>query len=237
MSPSGGGALNQFGIDFATAGKTWTQTLCQQDSDQDGLSNGVELGDPNCIWSTGATPQFDKGIRHPGIKEGESSQYDSCTTFTPPPVSSILNVQFNLTLHHVKPVETKYVCSPMKFPSDKKRWVSKFQPIVENPAVVHHILIYACNSPVTSESPNCLDMSASCPTIIYAWAVGAKDFCLPENIGIPVGMHGMTNMVMEIHYDNPTLVDNIIDSSGVKMMLTDIAPLHEAGILMIGGQR
>lgn len=34
----------------------WTKTLCEKDSDGDGLSNGVELGDPCCIWVPGAIP-------------------------------------------------------------------------------------------------------------------------------------------------------------------------------------
>ena len=49
----------------------WTNTLCEKDSDGDGLSNGLELGDPSCTWAKGATPQFDRGITHPGIATSE----------------------------------------------------------------------------------------------------------------------------------------------------------------------
>ena len=49
-NPGGGSWRNVFGQDFFAAGKTWTKELCEKDSDCDGLSNGYELGDPDCTW-------------------------------------------------------------------------------------------------------------------------------------------------------------------------------------------
>lgn len=51
VSSSGGGARNKFGLDVGaitgTANKPfWSATLAAKDSDGDGFSNGVELGDP-----------------------------------------------------------------------------------------------------------------------------------------------------------------------------------------------
>ena len=45
-----------FGKDFLAAERQWTKTLCEQDSDGDGRSNGDELGDPNCVWKKGGVP-------------------------------------------------------------------------------------------------------------------------------------------------------------------------------------
>ncbi|XP_052089896.1 temptin-like isoform X4 [Mytilus californianus] len=64
----GGGARNQFGLDFKTAGFKWTKELCQTDSDQDGRTNGQELGDPDCTWIKGGTPSG-AASGHPGICE------------------------------------------------------------------------------------------------------------------------------------------------------------------------
>ena len=65
---SGGGSFrNVFGQDFFAAGKKWTKELCMQDSDCDGLSNGYELGDPDCTWEPGQTPSRTTGITHPGF--------------------------------------------------------------------------------------------------------------------------------------------------------------------------
>lgn len=50
----------------------WTKDLCQKDSDGDGVSNGEELGDPNCEWQRGGTPQR-AAKSHPGVCEPVSS--------------------------------------------------------------------------------------------------------------------------------------------------------------------
>ena len=70
--PQGGGPNNPFGRDFALAGRTWTVDLCSLDSDQDGMTNGEELGDPYCQWvDFGALPNITNrdNLTHPGICE------------------------------------------------------------------------------------------------------------------------------------------------------------------------
>ncbi|XP_052695550.1 temptin-like [Crassostrea angulata] len=59
---------NPFAQAFAAAGHVWTADLCNADSDGDGTSNGAELGDPNCVWTAGATPER-SSTGHPGICE------------------------------------------------------------------------------------------------------------------------------------------------------------------------
>lgn len=44
---------NVFGEDFVKFGWRWTSELCHADSDGDGLTNGEEVGDPDCVWQQG----------------------------------------------------------------------------------------------------------------------------------------------------------------------------------------
>ena len=44
----------------------WDYCLCTHDSDGDGMTNGEELGDPNCVWSLGDLPEFLEAPSHPG---------------------------------------------------------------------------------------------------------------------------------------------------------------------------
>jgi hypothetical protein len=48
----GSGPMNPFGRDFVNVSGNWA-VLCHLDSDGDGLSNGLEVGDPCCRWKTG----------------------------------------------------------------------------------------------------------------------------------------------------------------------------------------
>ena len=55
FSPQGG-AVNGFGYDVSLtlqSGNVNWRAVCELDSDGDGLSNGEELGDPNCMWLGG----------------------------------------------------------------------------------------------------------------------------------------------------------------------------------------
>jgi len=66
MNHSGGGDRNPFGLAFAANNHTWTTALCQMDSDQDGETNGQELGDPTCVWTPG-TNTTNPVRSHPGV--------------------------------------------------------------------------------------------------------------------------------------------------------------------------
>ncbi|KAJ8320514.1 hypothetical protein KUTeg_002101 [Tegillarca granosa] len=73
LNSNGGGDRNQFGLDFASNDRVWNSTLCNMDSDNDGITNGAELGDVNCLWvaSDATTDQYltYTGITHPGMDQ------------------------------------------------------------------------------------------------------------------------------------------------------------------------
>ncbi|EQC29657.1 hypothetical protein SDRG_12661 [Saprolegnia diclina VS20] len=69
VDPSGGGARNAFGKDFAANGLAWNTALCKLDSDGDGATNGEELGDPCCTWTAGAALTSTAAPTSPGTKD------------------------------------------------------------------------------------------------------------------------------------------------------------------------
>jgi len=64
---------NLFGDDFIDAGHAWTVALCRLDSDGDGQTNGMELGDPECTWVRGGAPNRTTHISHPGYSDSTTS--------------------------------------------------------------------------------------------------------------------------------------------------------------------
>lgn len=93
----GGAARNKFGKDFKRAGKFYPgndvdgipKWFCIQDSDDDGIINAAELGDPDCKWlahaddpvaRSRANLELLKDISDPGDAESRPActQDDTC---------------------------------------------------------------------------------------------------------------------------------------------------------------
>lgn len=66
----GGGEVNSFGQDF-DAFREWPM-LYDLDSDRDGQTNGLELGDPNGVWRPGDTPERTVDLSLPGDRSSKS---------------------------------------------------------------------------------------------------------------------------------------------------------------------
>jgi len=88
--------LNQFGNDWNKYGLTWDIGVCTADSDKDGYTNGDELGDPCCVWSTGNTPARTFPITHPAYATSLLSTYGACSSCLEDGVPVV-----NLTLEEV----------------------------------------------------------------------------------------------------------------------------------------
>ncbi|KAJ0406600.1 hypothetical protein ATCC90586_003111 [Pythium insidiosum] len=69
--------LDSFGRALVAAGRAWTLSLCKGDADGDGQTNGVELGDPCCIWTGKAPPMVTTRVSNPG---DENAKLDLETT-------------------------------------------------------------------------------------------------------------------------------------------------------------
>ena len=86
-APAGGGAANAFGAAFSANGKVWDVTLACADSDSDGWSNGVELGDGCGQWTaaTGRPSPASSGLSHPGLRTSvPANGANNCTTSPDP---------------------------------------------------------------------------------------------------------------------------------------------------------
>ena len=172
LNVNGAGTRNQFGLDFQDkkiGGGVWTKALCERDSDGDGLSNGVELGDPECVWVKGGlAPQFDTGISHPGQKNGEevSRARDSCEKYAAPTAAAVAAhdaASVNLTFtppYNVPTKRTTYTKFAFNMfdiaktagldqgTAAKTLFGTRFGVVNKHENVVHHMILYACDKKV-----------------------------------------------------------------------------------------
>lgn len=100
---SGGPNFNAFGAEFKRSGRNWA-AVCALDSDGDGMTNGEELGDPNCTWTVGAGDEgLERPIGHPGLVCEGGRQVNSLDESLP----------YYYWLHGVLMIMAWVICAPI----------------------------------------------------------------------------------------------------------------------------
>jgi hypothetical protein len=70
--------------------------------------------------------------------------------------------------------------------------------------------------------------------VAYGWAPGEEPFAYPSYLGGPLGTNGFQSFQLEIHYNNPSNVSNIVDNSGVRLYWTTKKRQYDLGLLQLG---
>jgi len=147
---------------------------------------------------------------------------------------------FSMTNLTVPSSETSYMCRAFAFPPDVALHATNFLPIVDRSDVVHHMILYSVDRDYTMlNNIECSSMPAGTQGPVYVWAVGAKEFSLPNIVGLPVASNlgttkGVAYGVLQVHYSNPAKIKNIIDSSGVMIKTTSELRPVSGGLVMLG---
>lgn len=149
--------------------------------------------------------------------------------------------------------ETLYWCTMVKLPLMAQKhhmigYVPKIQP--GNERYVHHMMLYECHDPNPEETfkrhvyksgykcytPNMPEDFKKCRGIVAAWGLGGESFQFPKDAGYPMGQEhgGSTYYMFEVHYENPGRHPNIIDNSGLELLLTPNLRPHDSSMLTVG---
>ncbi|XP_046362311.2 tyramine beta-hydroxylase-like [Haliotis rufescens] len=249
-NPKGGGQRNQFGLDFFAAGQKWTRALCGKDSDGDGRTNGMELGDPTCAWKEGVIPDVTSGITHPGICDpwgGPACSADnawvSCETeefncsATSEPEVQTRTLRFPRM--KVPSTETNYFCQTFDLPADRDYHLIATEPTIDNIHVMHHIRLMGCRDgvPEIHHPRQCYMAERGCNDVIGLWTVGLAGQCLYKEAGFRIGASGYKRVLLELHWNNPEMRGDYHDASGLKIYFTPRLRPYDAGILWTGQER
>lgn len=158
--------------------------------------------------------------------------------------------QFRMENVSVGKVDTLYWCKLFKLPARADTPLQQIgartvvEPIGNTPHV-HHLILYLCDATVDEQLVGESGKEFDCSTeenymskcnseMLYGWAYGSPDEIYPSFLGAQrdANLEGRYAMI-EMHYDNPTMRSDIVDSSGVDVFLTRRKREKEAGILML----
>ncbi|RNA02847.1 dopamine beta-hydroxylase [Brachionus plicatilis] len=148
--------------------------------------------------------------------------------------------------------DTTYWCKVFKLDEKfrHKHHIVAYESVISEASkgIVHHMELFHCfydpredmknyDGPCKSEGkPAGL---TQCRKVIAAWAMGAGRFVYPNEVGGVVGgEHFSPYVVLEIHYDNPKLRKDVIDSSGMRVFYIggpgQKLREYDAGIMEVG---
>ncbi|KAL6747241.1 PHM/PNGase F domain-containing protein [Haematococcus lacustris] len=147
--------------------------------------------------------------------------------------------QLPLSVHtyRVPAATTTYTCTGLPLPDDgTKKHIIRYEPVVTSP-LVHHMILYACSkAPARLNTPLvCNEVPEDCSYPIAFYGPGSGPFNLPAEAGLPFGGPGGVSYVMlQIHYNNPTGLRNAVDSSGITVHYTQQLRPFDMGVLTLG---
>ncbi len=56
----------------------------------------------------------------------------------------------------------------------------------------------------------------------------------PTNVGYPFENENDKYLLLEMHYDNPLELDNIVDDSGMRLYFTKELRVNDLGLMILG---
>ncbi|MFT3765235.1 MAG: peptidylglycine alpha-amidating monooxygenase [Minicystis sp.] len=127
-----------------------------------------------------------------------------------------------------------YVCYGVDVPAGDKKNVTAFVPRIDNTKIVHHVLLYQSDTPVSPTPETCggTVTVGQGKQLVYGWAPGGKPFELPADVGIP--MDATTHYYVQVHYNNIQGLVGEQDTSGFDLCSTTEDRPNAAGMVAFG---
>lgn len=188
---------------------------------------------PNARLSTADTATLDNWIAA-GAPAGSGTCDNQTTTTAPQPLSCNPDQKIRPASAFSMPKENDlYVCYGFDTDATTKRHVIAGAPRIDNPNIVHHVLLYQADAAVSPTPTPCGAGGGTNWRLVTGWAPGAKNFELPPEAGF-AEEQGTTHWAVQIHYNNIKGLDGQLDSSGYDLCSTDQLRPNDADILATG---
>lgn len=126
-----------------------------------------------------------------------------------------------------------YMCFGVDVNVTAKRHVIGLKPLVDNPKIVHHILLFRTEKAESTTPFKCEAFGSSAWNLVAGWAPGGNNLELPPEAGFPQEA-GTTHWVLQIHYNNAANLPGAQDQSGYEICTTDKLRPNDAGVMAFG---
>lgn len=126
-----------------------------------------------------------------------------------------------------------YVCFGFDTNATTKRHIIAGAAHIDNPKVVHHLLVYQTPNAVSGTPAPCSPGGGLNWRLITAWAPGNKNFELPLEAGFAEET-GTTHWAVQIHYNNSGALVGQVDSTGYDFCSTDQLRPNDADVFATG---
>jgi hypothetical protein len=128
-----------------------------------------------------------------------------------------------------------YTCYGFDYPSAMKKHIIGIAPKIDNPKIVHHVLLMQHTASVSGTPTACSEGSIARYRMLYGWAPGVGSFEMPAAAGLPAES-GTTHFVVQIHYNNVTGLAGELDDSGFDLCSTSTLRPNDADIMAFGSR-
>lgn len=164
--------------------------------------------------------------------DSSSGELPDPGAFTPDPSWNRREVRF--PKYQVPAERTTYACASTSFVLDELEHVVAFEAVIDNPEVVHHMILGVGPGPIDGVEP-CYPSSPGV-WMHWGWAPGIQPLLLPEEAGMLIGdaPGGQVHYVLQIHYENSAEAEGIVDETGINVYTTRALRKHQASVFLLG---
>jgi hypothetical protein len=150
------------------------------------------------------------------------------------PLACDADVQIRPKSKFVMPKDAKnsYQCYGFDLNVAQKRHLTAMGPFIDNPKIVHHVILYQANETVDSTPHECAAFPSPAWRMLAVWAPGGKNQVLPEAAGYPV--EGTGHFAVQVHYNNINGESGETDGTGYDVCSTDKLRANDADVLAAG---
>ena len=181
-------------------------------------------------WVQAGAPAAAAGASCTATPDGGTTPTDDGGTT---PIACIPDLRIAPATAYKMGSSEEYACYGFDVPAGT-RHVTGIRVHVDNPKIVHHILLLRSPGTTSSTPVTCNPGPSLAAQMIYAWSPGGLPLVLPAEAGFR--QDASTHYQVQIHYNNAAGSPNASDATGFDLCTTATLRKYDADVVAFGTQ-